>query len=541
MTSDFDFIIIGAGSAGCVLANRLSADPAVSVLLIEAGGSDRATTIQMPMGISQILPPGKSAANWDYWTAPQKHLDNRRLFWPRGRVLGGSSSINGMVYIRGAASDYDHWRQLGCTGWSWDDVLPYFRKAEDSARGVDDLHGTGGPLHSEQRIRPTPLVDSFIDACKQSGIPFTPDFNGKQFEGVGYYDTTTKDGTRWSAAKGYLHPVKDRKNLTILTQALVEKIIFKDRQATAVRLRRGKDSVDYTARREILLCGGAVNSPQTLMLSGIGPAEHLRQHGIDVIADRPDVGSNLQDHLDILLQWKIAEPVSFNRYGRFPRNLLVGAQWLLTRDGPGAGAPTPAGAFVKTRPELATPDVQFHFIAGIGLPHGVESDLKNSHGYMIHLCQLRPESRGTIRLGSADPAGHPVIDPNYLSAPEDMEVQLAGLDIARAVGNAPAFQAFKPTEYWPGAAATSRDALVAAIRSKGETIYHPVATCRMGPDSASVVDLELRVRGVTGLRVIDASVMPRLVSGNTNAPTIMIAEKAADMILAAHRSRTKAA
>jgi choline dehydrogenase len=538
---DFDVIIIGAGSAGCVLANRLSADPSTRVLLVEAGGSDRTVTIQMPMGISQILPPGKSSANWDYWTTPQQHLDNRKLFWPRGKVLGGSSSINGMVYIRGAASDYDHWRQLGCTGWAWDDVLPYFRKAEDSARGSDAFHGTGGPLHSEQRITPNILAETFMQAGQEGGFPMTPDFNGAQFEGFGWYDTTTKDGTRWSAAKGYLYPVKDRKNLTILTGALVEKIIFSGKCATAVRLAVGREQLDYTAKAEIILCGGAVNSPQTLMLSGIGPAEHLRAHNIDVVADRPEVGSNLQDHLDSLLQWKIEEPISFNRFAHFPRNLMVGAQWLLTRDGPGSGAPTPAGAFIKTRPELETPDVQIHFIAGLGMAHGIESDLKNSHGYMLHLCQLRPESRGTIRLASANPADHPLIDPNYLSAPEDIETQVAGISLARTIGNAPAFQKFRPTELWPGPAATGKAEIAAALRKAGETIYHPVATCRMGPDDASVVDLELRVRGVQGLRVVDASVMPRLVSGNTNAPTIMIAEKAADMVLASLASGARAA
>ncbi len=536
MRDTFDYIIIGAGSAGCVLANRLTVNPEIQVLLIEAGGSDRSPLIQMPMGVSNILPPGKSAANWDYWTVPQRHMNNRKMFWPRGRVLGGSSSINGMVYIRGAASDYDHWRQLGCTGWAWDDCLPYFRKSEDSARGSNALHGAGGPLHTEQKRSPNVLVNAFIASAIAAGIKPNEDFNGAAQEGVGYFDTTTKDGTRWSAAKGYLYPAKSRANLTIITGALVEKINIENKCATGVSLRQGKKQMVLKTSGEVLLCAGAVNSPQILMLSGIGPAAHLNEHGILPIVNSAHVGQNMQDHLDVLVQWKISDKISFNKYANFPNNLTVGARWLLTQTGPGAGAPTPAGAFVKTRRELETPDVQFHFISGLGAAHGIESDLKKEHGFMLHVCQLRPESRGSISLASADPAQHPLIDPNYLSAPEDMDVQLAGIEIARKIGNSDAFKHYGAAELWPGTAGHTRETLIAAIKATGETIYHPVATCRMGPDEASVVDLELRVRGIQRLRVIDASVMPRLVSGNTNAPTIMIAEKASDIIIAAQNS-----
>ena len=532
MDERYDVVIVGAGSAGCVLANRLTADGTRRVMLLEAGRRDTGPMFDMPGGLAQILPPEKkSRANWNYWTTPQRHLNGRSLYWPRGKTLGGSSSINGMVYIRGDASDYDRWAQLGCTGWGWDDVLPYFQRAEASERGACVRHGGDGPLNTSSRHQRHILAEAFVDAAAETGMPVNPDFNGESLEGAGFYDSTTKGGSRWSVARGYLDPVRARPNLTIRTDALVERVVFEGRRAAGVRLASG----ETIAAREVILCGGAVNSPQILMLSGIGPAAHLREQGVEVVQDAPEVGGNLQDHLDVILQWRCTQPVSQNAQAAVHRQIATLLHWLWKKGGAASYIPTPAGAFLLTRPGLAAPDIQIHFVAARVAPHG-SGGITPEHGFQMHVCQLRPESRGTIRLASTNPKAHPLIDPNYLSAPADLEVLLAGIAAARRIAEAPALSAYRGSKFWPGDDVRDREALVVAIRDWAETIYHPVGTCRMGGDPASVVDPELRVRGVDGLRIVDASVMPTLVSGNTNAPTIMIAEKASDLIMGSARA-----
>ena len=530
--ADYDFIIVGAGSAGCVLANRLSADPGNRVLLLEAGKKDSSPLIHMPAGLAKLVPT--DTHNWYFWTEPQEHLNGRNLFWPRGKVLGGSSSINGMVYIRGHASDYDHWRQLGCRGWSYEDVLPYFKRSETSERGADEFHGGDGPLNVTNQVMDHPMTKAFVKAAGETGLPETNDFNGAQQEGAASYDFTIKDGRRQSTAVAFLRPALDRPNLTVETGALTHRVLLDGKKAIGVEYSQNGEVKRADAAREIVLAGGAINSPQLLLLSGIGPGAELQGLGIGVEHDLPGVGQNLQDHLDVTLRWACTQPITLYRASKFPASAMTFLNWALRGKGAGANAPTPGGAFARTRPELDVPDVQLHYMNVAAIPHGLPAEGREPHdgdGFQIHVCQLRPESRGTVSLGSPDPAAHPKIQPNYLSTDKDHQVLRDGFRLVRTIANQPAFDAFRGEELSPNKGVETDDEIDALIRSEAETLYHPVGTCKMGHDDMAVVDDELKVRGVEGLRVVDASVMPTLIGGNTNAPTIMIAEKASDMML----------
>ncbi|MBO6782124.1 MAG: choline dehydrogenase [Alphaproteobacteria bacterium] len=532
---EYDFVIVGAGSAGCVLAHRLSADPEIRVLLLEAGPRDAHPLIHIPVGNSRIIP--KPRFNWQYETEPQPHLDGRRILWPRGKMLGGSSSINGMVYIRGHARDYDLWRQQGLAGWSFADVLPYFKRAEGNVRGADAFHGADGPLTVSNAAHDHVLFDAFVAAGTEAGYPANPDFNGPEQEGFGRYQFNIRNGRRWSAAAAYLKPVLGRRNLTVVTGALTERVLFEGEQAIGVRYRRDGRTHDVRAAREVILSGGAVNSPQLLMLSGIGPADELKEVGIAPRLDRPEVGRNLQDHLCVHTVHASKTTTLTDRLVRTEHGAVSIARAFLTRSGPAAGFPLEGGAFIRTSDSLEMPDVQFHFSAGnllslIRRPFaGHSQDHTRPDAFMCHACQLRPESRGAIRLRSADPADAPAIGPDYLSTDGDRRTLREGFKAMRDVMHQPSLARLSDGEIWPDDAPRTDAEIDAFIRATGGTVYHPVGTCRMGADDGAVVDGNLRVKGVAGLRVVDASVMPTLVGGNTHAPTVMIAEKASDMIL----------
>ncbi|XOV87640.1 MAG: GMC family oxidoreductase [Pseudomonadota bacterium] len=527
----FDYVIVGAGSAGCVLANRLSADPDVKVLLLEAGTSDKSPFIHMPAGVGQLI--SGRAYNWGFDTAPEPHLNNRRLYWPRGKGLGGSSSINGMVYIRGHAQDYDRWRQLGNEGWSYEEVLPYFKRSMNQERGEDEFHGTGGPLNVKDGGAPMPAHKLFIEAGQEAGFDYNPDFNGADQEGVGPYQLTKIGNERCSAARAYLTPVLDRPNLEVVTEARLLKVNLDGKKARGVTYERKGVSIEVSVNREVLLCAGAVQSPQLLMLSGIGDADALSSFGIDCAHHLPGVGKNLQDHLDVVVQYHVTDPnMSLDGRIKLYKLPFIFLQYLLTKKGIGTENPLEAGAFLKTRPELEVPDIQLHFIPVFMIDHGRKRG--PGPGMCIHICQLRPESTGEVTLASKDPLADPVIKANYLSAPGDLAVLVEGVKIARRIFATEKFRSVLGEEFSASRDAQTDEEIAEFIRETGETIYHPVGTCKMGHDDMAVVDARLRVRGIENLRVIDASVMPTLVGGNTNAPTIMIAEKAADMLKEDH-------
>ncbi len=528
----FDYIIVGAGTAGCLLANRLSADRNVRVLLLEAGGKDNYHWIHIPVGYLYLM--GNPRADWGFKTVEEPGLNGRSLGYPRGRVLGGCSSINGMIYMRGQARDYDLWRQMGCPGWAWDDVLPYFTKHEDQwalePSAFDGLHARGGEWRIElARIR-WEILDAFREAAAEAGIPKVDDFNRGNNEGCGYFHVNQRSGIRWNTSKGFLRPVLHRQNLVLETHAMVEHLVVEGGRVTGLRFRQGSAVRAVEARREVVLAAGSIGSPQILQLSGIGPGALLRKHGIEVRHELPGVGENLQDHLQIRCAYKVQGVRTMNeRYQSLLQRAGFALDYAIRRRGPMTMAPSQLGAFTKSDPSRETPNLQYH-IQPLTLPKFGEP-LDPFPAFTASVCNIRPTSRGSVRITSPDPGAHPAISPNYLSTEEDRRVAADAVRVTRRIVSMPALQKYRPQEFRPGPEIDGDEALAKSAGDIATTIFHPVSTCKMGADALSVVDHRLKVRGLGGLRIADASVMPTITSGNTNAPTLMIAEKAAAMML----------